>query len=455
MTERRRAEKTGGVLRRRLGRREFLRLGGASLAGAALLGAAACGGGGGGPQRAEDGSILFNFSFGPDPSGTLQELVRRFNERYAGEYKANWREMPAQTEQYFDRLRTQFQAGGGDIALIGGDVIWPAQFAANGWIADLSDRFPESERRKFLDGPIEANTYEGKIYGVPWFTDAGMLYYRRDLLQKSGFSEPPKTWEELKEMALRVKQDSGTRDGFVFQGADYEGGVVDGLEYIWTHGGDVLDPQDSTRVVIDSPESVAGLKTERSMIEDGVAPEAVVNYAEMESHTAFLNGDAVFMRNWPYVYALSSDPKQSKIKPEQIDIARLPAAEGQESVSGLGGWNFYINAAMDEETQNAAWEFVKFATAPEQQKFRALEGSFLPTLKELYEDREILDQVPVIALGREAILSTRPRPVSPYYSDMSLRMAEQFNASLKGEVSPEEAISTLQEELQNIVEQGS
>ena len=76
-------------------------------------------------------------------------------------------------------------------------------------------------------------------------------------------------------------------------------------------------------------------------------------------------------------------------------------------------------------------------------------------MKELYEDQEILDKVPVIALGKEAIKNTRPRPVSPYYSDMSLRMAEQFNASLKGEVSPEEAVGTLQDELQNIVEQGS
>jgi multiple sugar transport system substrate-binding protein len=447
----RRREEGGSLVRGRalFSRREFLRLGGAGVAGAALLGVAGCGGG------QQGGPVQLVFSHGPEQSGVLRKQLDAFNRRHEGEIQVEWREMPAQTEQYFDRLRTQFQAGGGDIDTISGDVIWPAQFAANGWIVDLSDRFPESERKKFLDGPIQANTYEGKIYGVPWFTDAGMLYYRKDLLQKSGFSEAPKTWDELKEMALKAKQESGTRNGFVFQGADYEGGVVDGLEYIWTHGGDVLDPDDPTRVIIDSPESVAGLETERSMVEDGVAPEAVVNYAEMESHTAFLNGDAVFMRNWPYVYALSSDPKQSKIKPEQIDIARLPAAEGQESVSGLGGWNFYINAAMDEETQNAAWEFIQFATAPEQQKFRALEGSFLPTLKELYEDQEILDKVPVIALGKEAILSTKPRPVSPYYSDMSLKMAEQFNASLKGEVSPEQAIKTLQEELQNIVEQGS
>ncbi|MCA3749324.1 MAG: extracellular solute-binding protein, partial [Rubrobacter sp.] len=273
-------------------RREFLRLGGAGMAGAVLLGVTGCGGGG-----QQGGPVQLVFSHGPEQSGVLRKQLDAFNRQHEGEIRVEWREMPAQTEQYFDRLRTQFQAGGGDIDTISGDVIWPAQFAANGWILDLSDRFPESEQKKFLEGPINSNVYEGKIYGVPWFTDAGMLYYRRDLLEESGFSEAPKTWDELKEMALKTKQDSGTKFGFVFQGANYEGGVVNGLEYIWTHGGDVLDPDDPTRVIIDSPRSVAGLATERSMIEDGVAPEAVVNYAEMESHTAFLNGDAVFMRN--------------------------------------------------------------------------------------------------------------------------------------------------------------
>ncbi|ABG03191.1 Twin-arginine translocation pathway signal [Rubrobacter xylanophilus DSM 9941] len=445
----RRREEGGSLVRGRalFSRREFLRLGGAGVAGAALLGVAGCGGGG-----EQGGPVQLVFSHGPEQSGVLREQLDAFNRRHEGEIRVEWREMPAQTEQYFDRLRTQFQAGGGDIDTISGDVIWPAQFAANGWIVDLSDRFPESEREKFLDGPINSNVYEGAIYGVPWFTDAGMLYYRKDLLQKSGYSEPPRTWDELKEMALRVKQDSGTKFGFVFQGANYEGGVVNGLEYIWTHGGDVLDPEDPTKVIIDSPESVAGLKTERSMVEEGVAPEAVVNYAEMESHTAFLNGDAVFMRNWPYVFGLFG---QFPVKPEQVDVAPLPVdREGRQSTSSLGGWNLFINAASEDEA-DAAWTLIEYLAAPEQQKQRALEGGYLPTLEELYEDQEILDKVPVIALGKEAIRNTRPRPVSPYYSDMSLRMAEQFNASLKGEVSPEEAVGTLREELQNIVEQGS
>ncbi|TCJ20625.1 extracellular solute-binding protein, partial [Rubrobacter taiwanensis] len=262
----------------------------------------------------------------------------------------------------------------------------------------------------------------------------------------------PTTWDELQEVARQVAEQSGTRFGFVFQGAEYEGGVVNGLEYIWTHGGDALDPEDPSVVTIGSQEAIAGLTTERSMVEEGVSPEAVSTYQEMDAHTAFLNGDAVFMRNWPYVYALAAEGGDFNVTQDQIGIAPLPTAEGQESFSCLGGWNMFINAASPNP--DAAWEFIQFATAPEQQKFRALEGSFLPTRTELYDDQEILDNVPVIALGREAIQNVRSRPVSPYYSDMSLVLAAEFNASLRGAKSPEEAAQTSQSELERIIEQG-
>jgi multiple sugar transport system substrate-binding protein len=435
----------GASPRSSLSRRDFLKVGGAGLAGVALLGATGCGSGGGGGS----GNIIL--SHGPEQSGVLQKQLDAFNKQHKGEIQVEWREMPADSGQYFDQVRTEFQAGGGDIDVISGDVIWPPQFAANGWILDLSDRFPESERQKFLPATIETNIYEGAIYGVPWFSDVGMLYYRKDLLQQSGISEPPKTWEELKQMVETVRQDSGTKYGFVFQGSNYEGGVVDGLEYIWTHGGDVLD---GNNVVIDSPQSAAGLATERSMVTDGVTPQAVVNYAETESHTTFLNGDAVFIRNWPYMYGLASDPEQSKIKPEQIGVAPIPAGEGGQSFSGLGGWNLFINAASQDKV-DAAWTLIQYLSAPKQVKDRALQGGpGVPTYKSLYDDQEILNNVPVVALAKEAAQNAKPRPVSPYYSDMSLEMAEQFNSSLKGDVSPEQAVKTLQSQLQNIVEQG-
>ena len=428
-----------------MNRRDFLKMGAAGVAGASLLGVAGCGGGGG--NQGGSGKTQVTFSFGPDDSGTLQQLIDRFNENNQ-DIEVSYREMPADTGQYFDQLRTEFQAGGGDIDLIGGDVIWPAQFAANGWIADLSDRFPEDEQSDFLDGPIEANTYEGAIYGVPWYTDAGMMYYRSDIVDSV-----PETWEEFKQVAQQAAEDSGTKFAFIFQGAQYEGGVVDGLEYIWTHGGRVLPEGQADEVVIDSQESISGLQTERSMVEEGIAPQAVATYKEQETQTAFLSGDAVFARNWPYMYALAADEEQSSITQDQIGVGPIPVSGDSETASGLGGWNLFINASADPEVQDAAYEFIQFLTASEQQKFRALEGAFLPTLTALYDDQEILDQVPVIDLGKTAIQSSRPRPVSPVYSDMSLKMAEQFNASLKGEIAPDGAISTLQTELSDIVEQ--
>jgi len=430
-----------------MNRRDFLKMSGAGLAGATLLGAAGCGGGG-----SASGELIL--SMGPDDTGTLPDLIDRFNKQHQGEFQVKYREMPSDTGQYFDQLRTEFQAGGGEIDVIGGDVIWPAQFAAQGWIVDFSDRMPESEQKKYLPGPIESLTYDGKIWGVPWYTDAGMLYYRRDLLEESGISAPPKTWPELQEMALQVSQDTGTKYGFVFQGSDYEGGVCNGCEYIFTHGGNVLDPADPNKVVIDSPEAIAGLTTEQSMTKDKVAPLAVSTYTEEETDPAFLNGDAVFARNWPYMYALAGTSDFPKVKPEQIAVAPLPVGEPDPTIaSTLGGWNFLVNAASD--MQEEAWEFIKFMTAPEQMKYRAVNATLLPTLKSLYDDPEVVEAIPVIKLGKEAIQHTRPRPVSPYYGDMSLEMAEQFASVVKGDTSPEQAAKTLQSSLENIIEQAS
>jgi multiple sugar transport system substrate-binding protein len=422
-------------------RRSFLKMGGVGLAGAALLGTAGCGGGGG----SFNGEIVVGF--GREESGALEALIKRFNQENE-DLSVRWRRMPSDTGAYFDQLRTEFQAQSDDITVIAGDVIWPAQFAANGYIADLSDRFTEDMRGQFLPGPVDSNTYNGAVYGVPWFTDAGLLYYRTDYLEEAGFSEPPATWPELIDQANKMVQDGIAKTGFLFQGAEYEGGTVNGLEYINSHGGQVLDPSDASQVTIDSPESVAGLTTERNLIEEGVSPQAVSTYDEPACEAPFFNGDAAFVRNWPYMYTLLPDNVRNN-----VDIAPLPAGEGGTSVSGLGGWNFFVNAYASEEAQEAAWEFISFMTAEAQQKFYAIEGSYLPTRSALYEDQEVADQVPTVRLAPDALANTVPRPVSPVYSDMSLEMAEQFNASLGGDVSPEEAISTLQEQLQSIADQ--
>ncbi len=435
-------------MRRTFSRRNFLKAGGASLAGAALLGAAGCGG----RESGGGGSSELVFFASPDDTGTLKQLVDRFNEQRKAEIQVSLREGNADTGQRFDQLRIQFQAGQTDIDVVLGDVIWTAQLAANGWISDLSDRFSEDLRSDFLPGSVEAMTYEDKAYGMPLFADTGLLYYRENLLEKSGFSEPPGSWDELKEMSEKVSRDADLDFGFVFQGAEYEGGVCNGLEFIWGHGGNALDPGDPTRVVVDSPEAVAGLAAERGMISDGIAPESVATYKEDESAGSFLNGDAVFLRNWPYVYSLVGAEGESVLETGQVGVSELPSGEGGPGYGTVGDQPLYINASS--ENQEAAWEFVRFLADPEQQKFQAIEGSFLPTLSALYDDEEIRENVPVVPLAQDALQNTRPRPVSPYYSDMSLAMAEQFNDSLKGDASPEEAAGNLRDVMESIIEQG-
>jgi multiple sugar transport system substrate-binding protein len=392
------------------------------------------------------------FTGPPDTTGTTDKLIKEFNDKNKGKYKVIFQQGNADTGQRLDKLRTQFQAGGENIDVILGDVIWTAELAESGWISDLSDRFPESKQRQFLPGSVEAITFNGKPYGMPWFTDTGLLYYRKDLLKKSGFNGPPKTWDELKQMTRKVRGDSDIKFGFLFQGAKSEAGVCDGCEFIWGHGGNVLDPSDPTKVLVDSPQAIEGLETERSMITDGIAPEAVTVYEETETEGGFLRGDAVFLRNWPYVYSLIGTSAYPKLKTDQVGVSELPSADGKPGNGTVGDQPLYISTSS--KYPDAAWKLIEFLSATEQQRFRAVEGSYLPTRSALYDDPEIQDSVPVVALAKEALQHTRPRPVSPYYSDMSLEMQDQFNASLKGDTTPEEAARTLKSELENIIQQG-
>jgi multiple sugar transport system substrate-binding protein len=432
---------------RGLSRRDFLKVGGTGLAGAVLLGAAGCGGG-----EQSGGATELYFTGPPDTTGTTDKLIKEFNDKNKGKYKVIFQQGNADTGQRLDKLRTQFQAGGENIDVILGDVIWTAELAESGWISDLSDRFPESKQQQFLPGSVEAITFNGKPYGMPWFTDTGLLYYRKDLLKKSGFNGPPKTWDELKQMTRKVRRDSDIKFGFLFQGAKSEAGVCDGCEFIWGHGGNVLDPSDPTKVLVDSPQAIEGLETERSMITDGIAPKAVTVYEETETEGEFLRGDAVFLRNWPYVYSLIGTSSYPKLKTDQVGVSELPSADGKPGNGTVGDQPLYISTSSNYP--DAAWKFIEFLSATDQQRFRAVEGSYLPTRSALYDDPEIQDSVPVVALAKQALQHTRPRPVSPYYSDMSLEMQEQFNASLKGDTTPGEAARTLKGELESIIQEG-
>ncbi len=423
----------------KLNRRNFLRLSAAGAGGLALATLPGCG-----KDSAKVGGGTVVLAISPD----LKDLVAKpIAEFVKGGTKVNVRVMPADTGAFFDQMRTQLQAGSDDIDVFMGDISWPVQFGSNGWLADLSSRFTPQAQGEYQEAAVKANTWKGKIYGLPWFTDAGILYYRKDLLEASGFSAPPATWAELQQMAAKVQRDKKIRNGFVFQGAQYEGGTVNGLEFIRSAGGDVLT---DGKVTVNSPAAVRGLKNQRSMVSSGVSPQAVAQFKEDESAGAFLNGDAVFLRNWPYMWALLADKAESKVEQAKVGVAELPVIEaGVPQVNVGGGWNFMINAKSGR--QDAAWKLAEFLSAADRQKIWASEGGYMPTRTSVFDDPEVLEAQPVLKLAKSAAQHSTTPPTSPAYSDMSLAMAKRFNESLRGAATPEQTAERLQAELERIV----
>jgi multiple sugar transport system substrate-binding protein len=127
--------------------------------------------------------------------------------------------------------------------------------------------------------------------------------------------------------------------------------------------------------------------------------------------------------------------------------------DGQrQAASCLAGDNLLINASS--EMKDEAWEFIRFITSEESQKTWALAEPNVPARETLYDDRQVLEAMPVIPATKKALQRARLRPVSPYYSEISRKMAEQFNSVLTDATSPEQAVETLQRELTQIIERG-
>ncbi|NUN48220.1 MAG: ABC transporter substrate-binding protein [Candidatus Brocadiae bacterium] len=402
------------------------------LRGFALATAAAlCGGCG-----QSDGRPVVRFIVQPDAGGGYRAVVEKFA-LARPDILVEMVEGPASTDSREEMYIGAFMAGDSPYDVVLMDVIWVPKFAAQGWLLPLDDRFPSQARDAFLPGDVRAGIWDGRCYRVPLRSDAGMLYYRSDLVP-----DPPATFEALAARARGLK--TADRGGFVFQGRQYEGLVCAFLEVLWGHGGDVLD--DSGAVVLDSPEGIRALTWLAGLVGDG-APEGVTTYQEEEARAAFQEGRAVFMRNWPYAWAkLQEDGSPVKGK---VGIVPMVHAEGRESAATLGGWGFGISRTA--KFPDAAWAFIEFATAPEQQKLLNARNGAIPTRRALFEDPEILARHPHYPELFRVLLAARPRPVHPQYSRISQSLQRHLSAALVKSETPEEAIRKAAGEIRGIV----
>jgi multiple sugar transport system substrate-binding protein len=332
-------------------------------------------------------------------------------------------------------------AGASDPDILQLDVIWTPEFAAAGWILPLDQFRPDTSA--FFPSTIEANRWQDSLYALPWFIDVGMLYWRTDLMAKA-----PATFTDLVRESRRAQESGKLRYGFVWQGARYEGLVVNFLEYLGAHGGRILD---QGRVVVNSPEGLRALTEMRDEIySNGVVPRAVLTWHEEESRFAFQNGEAAFMRNWPYPVPLMQDSSQSKVA-GKFAVAPMPAAPGGIPTSAIGGAQLAINRRT--EHPEAAWAVIDYLTRPEQMRERARVVGQFPTRTAVYDDPELATGLSIPpATIRQIIEYSVPRPVTPVYTQLSEILQIQLHRALTRQAEPAAALAQAQTQMQRLLD---
>jgi trehalose/maltose transport system substrate-binding protein len=341
-------------------------------------------------------------------------------------------------------------ANSADIDVYQIDVIWPA-ILANHFI-DLAEHIDQATIDQHFPAIVANNTVDDRLVAMPWFTDAGILYYRKDLLEKYG-KEPPSTWQELTEIAAEIQDGeraagNDKMQGFVFQSKAYEGLTCNALEWIDSFGGGQIVAEDGS-ITVNNDKAAAALDLAASWV-GKIAPEGVLNYAEEESRGVFQSGNAVFMRNWPYAWALGNAP-DSPIS-GRIGVTQLPTGDADGKHTGaLGGWQL----AVSKYSQNAelAVDLVKHLSSPEEQKRRAIKGSFNPTIAALYQDQEILQATPFFGELYETFTNAVARPsrvTGDKYNQVSSEFFNAVHAVMSGKSDAASSLEGLESKLDRL-----
>lgn len=349
---------------------------------------------------------------------------------------------PNSTNERLALYQQLLAAGGTDIDVFQIDVIWPG-ILGNHFI-DLSNAANGAENDHF-PAIVENNTFKGQLVAMPWFTDAGVLYYRKDLLEKYG-EKPPATWQQLTSSAEKIQ--AGEREagndkmwGFVWQGRAYEGLTCDALEWISSYNGGTVVDEDG-KITINNDKAKEALTQAASWV-NTISPPGVLNYAEEEARGVFQSGNAVFMRNWPYAWSLGNSG-DSPVK-GKIGVVALPKGGEDGSHAGtLGGWQLAVSKYSKHP--DLAADLVMHLTSREEQKRRAIVGSYNPTVASLYTDEDVLNANPFFGNLYDTFANGTPRPstaTGARYNQVSNAFWNATHNVLSGKEDADTALSGL------------
>ncbi len=356
---------------------------------------------------------------------------------------------PASSTDQLALLRQQFAAKSGDIDVLMIDVVWPGVIKDH--LVDLK-KYSKGVEKNHFPAIVANNTVDGKLLGMPWFTDAGLLFYRKDLLEKHGV-KVPQTWAELAAGAKKIQDGERATNkdfqGFVFQAKAYEGLTCDALEWVYSFGGGtIVDGKGD--ITINNAQAAKALDTAASWI-GTIAPQGVLNYGEEDSRGVWQNGNAAFMRNWPYAWSLGQ-AADSPIK-GKIGVAALPAGEGPgaKKAATLGGWQLAVNKYS--KNVDAAASLALYMASEEIQKKRAVGGSYNPTIMSLYKDADVAKANPFMVELLDVFTNAAARPATATglkYPEVSQAFWDATHNVLSGKEKGADAVKKLEAKLKQV-----
>ncbi|WP_020612237.1 ABC transporter substrate-binding protein [Sediminispirochaeta bajacaliforniensis] len=378
--------------------------------------------------------------------GKDYELMKEASETYESLHPDIDIELVETPESSTDRLGLYlqyFEAKSSELDAVLIDVVWPGEL--NEHLIDLNEYGAASYTSQHFPTMVQNNTVHGKLLAMPLYTDAGVLYYRTDLLKKYGFTLPPKTWNELEHIAQVVQSGeraAGNEDfwGFVWQGNAYEGLTCNALEWIYSHGGGTIMDKDGT-VTIDNPKAAAGLDMAANWV-GTISPSGITGFVEEDARSAFQAGNAMFMRNWPYCYSLGQSDS-SAIK-GRFDLTLLPTNVEGKNACTLGGWQLAVSKYSKHPKE--AVDFIFYLSGKEEQKRRAIKGSYEPTIQSLYSDADVVKVNPFFAKLYDVFLNAVPRPstaAAPNYAQVSKIFYSYTHDVLRKQMNGADAVTAM------------
>jgi multiple sugar transport system substrate-binding protein len=434
------------------------------LAAAATIGAvlvtAACsssttpsasGGGASGSASAEDfsGKGPINYVQGKDTSGYIQSVIDKWNAQYPDQ-KVTLVELSdnadAQRQSMINNAQTK---GGSNYDVLSVDVVWTAEFAANGMLAEL----PKDQLALdgFLPAAVDASTYFNKLYAMPSTSDGALLYYRKDLLTAAGIDKAPSTWDEMATDCKAVQAKNAGINCYGGQFQKYEGLTCNITEWVNSAGTTFLSADGKPQV--NTPEAMKGVNALVGYFKDGTIPKEATTWQEEQSRQAFQDGKLVFLRNWPYVYSLASKTDGSSKVAGKFGVAPIPGLTGP-GVSTLGGHNMGISEFS--KNKGTALAFIKWWNSAENQKANLQKTSNAPTVVALYSDPELVKQFAYLPTLYDSIKNAQGRPKVVNYGDATLAIQDAAYAAIQYGVTgsgtdPQAAFDTLQTKLTSII----